>query len=219
MRIAIAGKMASGKTTVADMLVSKYGFTRVSLATPLRQLVEIHENCEPHQWSSQITPICEKIAKVCPVTHTTKDIVSAVMKCFASNPKTPGEKNRGLYQSLGTDTIRQQFGQDVWIHYLLNDLRDNIDIVLDDLRFINEFIELSKSGFKTVRIHMSEELRMKRVKKLYPNVTKEQLQHVTEVELDHIVGSFDYVIPGWTSMNLLEDIVDEMVNTMRGGTP
>lgn len=39
MRIALSGKICSGKTTVAEYLELKYGFTRVSLADPLKELV------------------------------------------------------------------------------------------------------------------------------------------------------------------------------------
>lgn len=52
----------------------------------------------------------------------------------------------------------------IWVRYLLNRLKKaNLDIVVDDVRYINELDMLRASGFTIVRILAPDKVRLKRI--------------------------------------------------------
>jgi hypothetical protein len=114
--VSLLGEAGSGKSTVANYLVKEFGFTRLSLAAPLKEIVRRAFELTEEQ----------------------------VYGDFEAKEKVDPRYNvspRWLLQRIGTEGMREVFGKDVWIDFLCRTIFDDLDggrYVIDDLRFVNE---------------------------------------------------------------------------------
>lgn len=114
--IALTGPTGSGKSTVADYLVGTYGFRRVSIAQPLKEIVR----------------------------RTFELSEAQVYGDFAAKEQVDPRYNvspRWLLQRLATEGIRTVLGEDFWIDVACREIfADPLGgrYVIDDLRFLNE---------------------------------------------------------------------------------
>lgn len=156
MKIAICGKMRSGKDTVGKLLVEKYGF-------------------EEFKFSSGITKI--------------------IHDYFPSSVYSNG-KVREHYQTIG-QSIRK-LDEDVWVRYTSNQIGSHIahggntDIVITDLRQLNELKYLKDSGFTIIKVESLSNLRVQRAKDSGDVFNIDDFNHETELSVDHIEA--DYVL-------------------------
>ncbi len=121
MKIAICGKMASGKTTLADWFVEHQDFQKISLAAKVKSIA--------------------------------KDLFGME------------GKDRRLLQQIGMKM--REIREDVWIDYLINHEGDNL--IVDDVRFINEAEKLKAAGWTLIRINIDDELQKERLQFTYPD--------------------------------------------------
>src|SRR5690606_38687025 len=142
MRIAFAGPRATGKTTLAEYLVKHHGFTRMSLAAPIKRIIAEcpADSYERHQfllrWGHELFP--------------GRMILAARFATEAARALA-GERDPGRRaQLLGTD-VGRALDQEVWIRYLLEHLPDG-HVVVDDVRFRNECEALRQAGFVLIRL-------------------------------------------------------------------
>jgi cytidylate kinase len=141
MRIAISGKMCSGKTFVSSYLMKTYNLRKHSFADKLKEIA---------------TDLFEM--------------------------KT---KNRKLLQHLG-DKMKE-IDKDVWITYLMRSLKNKDNIIIDDVRFMNELEHLQKENFLLIRINVDNETQKERLKECYGLNYSEhvsRLNHISEIDLD-----------------------------------
>jgi hypothetical protein len=123
--IALAGRMGTGKTTIAWELAVRHGYAMESLAKPIKEILDL------------AYPIVGK---------TTAQRV-------ATPTGTASRTGRELMQLLGTDAVRNNVDLDFWIRCLFKRLETTPKPwVIDDLRFPNEVEALAKAGFYTVRL-------------------------------------------------------------------
>lgn len=111
----LAGKIGSGKSAVAEHLIDKYGFTRIKLAAPLKNMLRVLGlNDDEIEGELKEVP-CEKLLS-----------------------KTP----RYAMQTLGTEWGRNKIHVNLWLHHVVSSIKtlvsQDINVVMDDLRFINE---------------------------------------------------------------------------------
>ena len=134
MKLAIIGKMCSGKSYISDYLISKYEFNRFSFGDPVKRL--------------------------------SKEIF---------NYKG---KNRKIITEFGQKM--REINPDVWINYLVNNLpKDSKKLcVVDDVRFINEYLRLKELGFKFLRLEIELDFQIERIKKTYP---ENYLNHINRL--------------------------------------
>ena len=58
----------------------------------------------------------------------------------------------------------REINPDVWTNYLVNKLpRYNINCVVDDVRFINEYKKLKELGFKFIRLEIELDFQIERI--------------------------------------------------------
>jgi hypothetical protein len=133
--IGIIGKKRHGKDTIADYLVSNYGYIKVSFADTLKDVCRIVFGFSDKQLYSDEKEIIDDIWKILP---------------------------RELFNFIGTDLMRNEFskkfphiGQDIWILSLLNKIKQNPDkkYVIPDIRFPNEYDNIKKLGGMFIKIH------------------------------------------------------------------
>ena len=158
VKVAICGKMASGKTTLADALINGLGFEKFSLARPVKDFA-----------------------------HFLFDIPQ-------------GFKDREKFQKVG-DGARKTLYADIWIDVLkgrVAEAESNFAVV-DDVRYQNEVVKLKSAGWVLVKIDISDDLQIERLKKTYPDNGEshaDSRNHPSEAEVDTIDDNlFDLVIP------------------------
>ncbi len=167
------GKMCSGKTTYANIAKKVFGHEVISLASPIKRIVNDLENSE-EILEKEIFPYLD-------LSSMQKQVMYAVCEHTKSIP-SKGPKFRERLQYLGTDGARDKVDQNIWINYLLNKTASTTDKywAVDDVRFINEF-EALKNSFNAVLIMVSPEVQKARIEKLYGGFDPNVLVHASEL--------------------------------------
>lgn len=112
--VGITGKAGVGKSTLAKYLADRYGFTRLSFASPIKKMLSVLvDNC------FGITMKDMPIDDLC------------------------GRSLRYGLQTLGTEWGRNMIGEDVWVNYMNRYISICMPLgynrfVIDDVRFDNE---------------------------------------------------------------------------------
>lgn len=210
MRIAISGKMGSGKSTAAQILQELYGFEIVSLATPLRRLVEIAKADKTEELAhAYMLRLFEH------PDNATAAFQRYMALCYdcAEELAGPG-KPRNFLQRLGTE-VGRAIEPDVWVRELLKKTSfATVNIVCDDMRFLNEATLLRASGWELWRMEISEEIREVRLARLnggvLPEDHNERQLHLSETELDGF-ENWDVVLAGCDEYEWLKGYIQEAV--------
>ena len=183
MIIAIAGKMCSGKSTVANYLKERYNFKICSFGEPVKRYAAL---------------------------------------IFGDNTK-----NRPIIQDFAQKI--KELDEDVWVNYLLRniDQNDNQDgnqndnqddnIVIDDLRFPNEYDALHKRGVAIIKIDIDRAFQIHRLKETYPNNYDchiSRIDNISETHIDNIPENFLFKSTS-ESEGLIYTFIDTIINKLR----
>ena len=114
----------AGKSTVADMLVREHGFVRVKMADGLKAMLR-------SLLAYQNLPLCK-----------IDEMIEGGLK-HQQSPFLYSKSPRYAMQTLGTEWGRNCMGEDFWIEVadakVRAFLRDGKNVVIDDIRFENEY--------------------------------------------------------------------------------
>jgi hypothetical protein len=132
MIIGICGLIGSGKGTVADLLVHEFGFHKVSFADSLKDAVAAvfgwprylleGDTDESREWREQVD------------------------EWWAQRLQIPDLTPRWVLQYWGTEVLRRNFHDDIWVAATEHKLRDhNQNYVIPDTRFPNEVDMIARS--------------------------------------------------------------------------
>lgn len=150
-----------------------------------------------------------------------------------------GMTRRHILQQIGTESLRNNFHNDVWIKALFADFKENSNWIVSDTRFSNEANEIKKRGGKILRINRpfsiiyadewQKYLKFESTRGEVQRITEDRfvawlsignheqinlyhkLIHQSEVGLDDY-GEFDYVINNTGSF---EDFTTEIQKFLR----
>lgn len=136
MIIGLIGLNGSGKSTVAKLLQEKYNFEIDSFAKPVKDIVALIFNFN----RDMLEGITEESRK----WREEKDIK---WSNILNKDITP----RMLLQMVGTEFGRNMLGENIWIESLKN-RSGNKNIVISDVRFVNEAENIKSSGGILIRI-------------------------------------------------------------------
>lgn len=166
--ILLTGRSGAGKSTVAEILVRRFGFYGIAIASPMKHLLR------------------------------NLGVSGGALYGSASAREAPsdalgGRTAREALQSLGTDWGRA-FYEDIWIqaamrqaHYMTDSNNATRGIVISDGRFPNELKWARDAGAYLWRVKPWREI----------DDTSAMRQHVSETSLDGWSDdNFDTVIPG-----------------------
>lgn len=121
-------------------------------------------------------------------------------------------KNRELLQRLGQG-LRENIDYDIWVNAVVNDINKkslNDNLVLDDLRYKNEFKAMKENGFLLIRILSPEETRRNRI----PNTFPSDPSHISEVDLDDVPAEeWDVIINNVSDLNYLEHSAKKIMDS------
>ena len=104
-------------------------------------------------------------------------------------------KDRDLLIAIGLKM--REIRQDVWLDYIVKQTNTELrgSAIIDDLRFPNEFDRLRKEGFILIRLTISKETQIARLREVYPDTYIShihKLEDSSETALDS--HQFDYTI-------------------------
>ena len=173
MKIAFCGKKGSGKTFLADTIIEYNRHIlaqKFSFADPLRDMLsQIGFNEE----------------------HFNGDLKNIGLSQFGN------KSYREIIQTLGTDWGREMIHPDIWINRMndrLNNIPKDVWLIVDDIRFENEYNFLKEKGFSIIKVisttddykedkHISEQLNVEADYQLYntfDNVVIDNLTNILE---------------------------------------
>jgi hypothetical protein len=134
MIIGLSGYAQVGKDTVANYLVERYGFVKVSFADPLREALY------------RLNP------KVDIADMRGVHLSAAVDGLGWENVKADSPDTRELLQRMGTEVGREMFGKDFWVNQGLLRAKEHDKVVFADARFENEAKAIQENGGQVWRI-------------------------------------------------------------------
>lgn len=214
MNIAISGKMATGKSTLARCISREYEAEKLAIADKLKQIGALHTQEALEDIDKLARDLTEEVVDLCPKKNITDfgKIVIAVVSIFYKYEPVEG-KNRALLQALGHDL--HEFEDDLWIKYLLEKKALLYDsVVIDDVRYPVELDRLRQADYITVRLETDEIEQRRRLLNLYGEVNEEWLNHPSETLLDN--ARFDIVIDN-TNLTV-EETFEELNEQLKAQT-
>ena len=141
--IGLSGYASSGKDTVAQILVEKFGYKRMAFADSIRDI----------------------LYTLNPLAHSGIHVQQLVDDYGWDIAKQESEVRR-LLQVLGTEVGREFFGDDIWVDTLIAKIEPEDKVVITDVRFPNEAREIdylcgeiwrvNRDGVEAINEHVSE---------------------------------------------------------------
>lgn len=132
--IGVSGQARHGKDTISDYLVTNYGFTKLFLAQPIKEVCQTIFSLNEEQLYGEL-----------------KEVVDIRW----------GISPREILQFVGTELFRNRIGDllpevgdAIWVKCLIEKVKSIIErdpgalIVISDVRFLNEWQEISKLPYK-----------------------------------------------------------------------
>jgi hypothetical protein len=146
MIIGLTGYAQSGKDTVAQVLVEKYGYTRIAFADKIRELLY------------EMDPPVTDNNRVVGLQNYVEELGWDIAK---QNPNV-----RSMLQNLGVGA-RKVFGENFWVQQALRQVHFEGNFVITDVRFPNEadairkydgaqIWRIKRNGVNAVNQHVSE---------------------------------------------------------------
>lgn len=195
MIIGLCGAQGSGKDTVANILISEYGFIKLTFASTLKDVVAIL-----FSWPRDLL---EGLTEESRLWRETID------DFWSEKLSIPNFTPRKALQMIGTDLFRIHFNNDIWISIVENKINTmlknnpNTNIVISDCRFANEFSLIKQ--FTDSHIIMILREKNKSINKLY---------HSSETEW--INYNFDAILQNDNSIDDLKPNIKSILSSKFG---
>lgn len=138
MLIGLLGRISSGKGTVADELVDKYGFRQDSYASTLKDITAVLFNWDRAMLSGD--------------TPESRDAREEVDEWWSEKLGIPNFTPRLALQLIGTDVFRNNFHQDIWVLSVMARYRGDENVVISDCRFPNEVQTIRQVGGRIIQV-------------------------------------------------------------------
>jgi dephospho-CoA kinase len=187
VKIALTGRMRSGKDSVADYLARQYGFARFAFGDGIRKVCrELFPDQFRNPDGSERKP------------RALLQGVGQAMRAFDPDVwinRTLNEVNDWLRVNTIVETVKP-------------------NVVICDLRQPNEYARLRTEGFVIIRVNASDETRIQRMIDAGDTFDDDTLTHETEQHVDSF--AVDYEIDNNGSLAELYAQVDEIMADIAG---
>jgi dephospho-CoA kinase len=194
-KVAFSGKMCSGKTTMAELLVERYNFKRLAIGDQIKAVSNLFvENMDELElYIEKWLP--EHKDRIVKGFKEYKEQTEGAVFVKQGKVYLKNEAYRGLTQKTG-DIVRGQYGDSVWIDLLMKQadeiLKNDGKVVCDDVRLLVEKETFENDGYKMIRLDIQEDDQKERILEIYKTYNEEALKHKTETELDR--ESFEFTV-------------------------
>lgn len=173
MLIGLSGVAGAGKDETAKILVEEHGFKQLALATKMKEA------------ALALDPIIDYAHEVKNgLTTGLRPVrLSELIERVGAEEAKKHPEVRRTYQRMGTEVGRRTLDEQLWIKKvfeLVRDRRKDADIVISDVRFLNEAQYIGDRGF------------IWRIIRPGAGLEGEAAQHISEWELnDDTAGIYD----------------------------
>ncbi|MDX3295126.1 hypothetical protein PV569_15570 [Streptomyces scabiei] len=157
--IALIGRARSGKDTIAARLISRYAYTRIAFADPLKEMalgIDPIVAYEPSGYGPLPTRLSAVVQRF--GWEKAKDRFPEVRRTLQRSGQAVRDQEAGHWLSLALDKVTVA---DTW----------NLPVVVTDCRYPNEAQALKARGFRLVRV-------------LRPDAAGSVPEHESETALD-----------------------------------
>lgn len=208
MLIGLSGRIGSGKDTVADFLVKNHSFKKISFASSLKDVCSVLFN-----WDRTLLEGS---------TADSREWRNTVDIWWSNRLKIPNLTPRMMLQLIGTQIMRQNFNDEIWIANLENKLKtvDDTNVVVTDCRFINELELIKKYNGRLVQVNRGEkpewyDLAIAAINEDYASKIKLISEYgVHESEWQWLLADFDYIIENNSTLKDLEFKIKNLVEDL-----
>ena len=142
MIIAICGFQGAGKDTLADILIKKYDFVKLSFAGIVKDVASVIFGWDRKMLEGD--------------TISSRVWREQVDEWWAKRLNMPQLTPRYILQYFGTDLFRNHFHQDIWIACIEKKISQYKNVVITDCRFPNEINTIKNIGGHLIHIHRGE---------------------------------------------------------------
>lgn len=140
--LGICGFAGSGKDTLANYLIEKHDYVKLSFAGAVKDAVAVIFG-----WDRAMLEGDTKESR------TWREVED---QWWSARLDIPGFSPRKALQMIGTDVMRNHFHEDIWITVLENKLRQYPKVVIADCRFPNEIDMINRLGGSILHITRGE---------------------------------------------------------------
>lgn len=187
MKIALFGKIRSGKDTVGKILIEEHGFKRFAFGDGIGAIIQEYF---PEAWAGG---------------KPRKHYQHIGQQLRVLNPNV---WINYMLHNIDKETCRKR---QQWA--IGKEDSPHLNVVVTDGRQINEAERLKEEGFLIVRVVCPEEIRIERMKALGDLFKPEDLKHETELNVDRITPDVEIINDG--SLNDLYIKVQKMIQDQR----
>jgi len=114
-------------------------------------------------------------------------------------------KDRTLLTNIGTKM--REIDPDIWAKYTINKCKDLDNVVIDDLRYQNEYDLLIKNDFKIIVLTLPKEIQIYRLKECYPDNYMDHIENMKH-ESENGINIKECLI---LDMNINIDIIKNVI--------
>lgn len=184
---AVMGKMGAGKTSIAEILEQDYGYQRLSFAAELKRIAVDLFGPDALTNRKLMQDLGRYMREIDPMVWVNKAL-SHLVRFDGDVPRLP----------IRVETFRPR------------ELRESFaPVVVDDLRFPNEFHALRKEGFVILNVEAHRNQRVNRLKAIAKLQDESQMEDISETALDGAI--VDYTLTNTTTLVELRNLVQTVV--------
>lgn len=168
MIIGIGGEKEVGKDTAAQVLLDQYGFVRLALADPLKDMCaevfnidvkNMHDSLEKERkFDSPVVANGYHVHSLISISNRLgiRPTAQQAQKLVKTLSGKSFSNIRELLQFVGTDVMRASIADNYWIDLFLSQIKRFDKVVVPDVRFPNERKLIQKTlGGKLIRVYRS----------------------------------------------------------------
>ena len=175
--IGISGLIGSGKDTIANHLITHHNYEKYSWARPLKDIT-----ATLFGWDRDM------LEGTTPESRTERDIPDEWWSSKMGKPWSP----RYALQQLGTDVLRKNLHDDIWILAGMKHIETMEYVVIPDTRFPNEIAAIKSMGGEVWHVHRGDFPewwdRLSYFKKIY-NPTPERVSNFMAIQYPSVHSS------------------------------
>jgi hypothetical protein len=194
MIIALCGCKGSGKDTMGNILINKYGFKKLAFASVLKDIISII-----FCWNRELLE---------GNTRESRIWREQIDEWWSKRLNIPNLTPRYVLEFFGTELFRNHFHDEIWLAIVEKQLEQNQNIVITDCRFPNEKAMLEKYNTKFIKI-IRDTLPNSFLQ--YQNYKIESINNTHPSDYLWLRFNFDYEFNNNSDIKTIETFIDSIL--------